>query len=238
MIKMLAFVRRVPGLSPDEFHRYWRDVHAARIANDPEARGLVKRYELNHRLAADYERERHAAEVAGPQWDGVAVQWFDSLADFQAFGAHPKRAEWHRLDHGKFRADETAMVLTHEPEVIVERPGGRERAGLKLICILRRHPSFELPAFHRHWLEHHGGLFQNVAELNEPLFAYDQNHGLDLPGAEFDGVTEQWFESLDAWVTSLGVASHRTLVEPDVASFLDPASIQYILAGRPTVMIP
>lgn len=238
MIKLLAFIRRVPGMTPDEFHSYWREVHAARYANDAELRSLIKRYELNHRLNEDYERERHDVEMAGPQWDGVAVQWFDSLADYERFSSHPKRVEYSALDIGKFRTDDAAFVLTKEPDVIVELPGGRERAGLKLICILRRHKDLDLPTFHEHWLHNHGGLFRDIAELNQPLLAYDQNHGLDLPGAEYDGVTEQWFTSLPEWMVSLGVPSHKTLVEPDVAYLLDPASVQYIIAGQPTVMIP
>jgi hypothetical protein len=237
VIKVLAFIRRLPGMTPDEFHAYWRDVHAPRFAQSAQLAPFIRRYELNHRLAEDYARERHAVEVAGPQWDGVAVQWFDSLETFRAFEAHPERKEIYAIDQPKFRTPETAAVLTHDASVIVEKPGGRDRAGLKLICILRRNQALELAPFHEHWLRNHGGLFQNIESLNAPLLAYDQNHGLDLPGAEFDGVTEQWFTSMDEWVTSLDAPEHKTVVEPDVEYLLDPPSIQYILAGKPTVVI-
>jgi hypothetical protein len=197
----------------------------------------MRRYELLHRLPADYDRARHSAELTRPQWDGVAVQWFDSLADCGAFLAHPERLEIAARDVPRFCLPETASLLTREPDVIVERPGGRERAGLRLVCILRRHPALDLPRFHSHWLEHHGGLFRSIAELNEPLLAYDQNHGLDLPEAEYDGVTEQWFESLESWLRALDAPAQRARVEPDVAFFLDPASIQFILAGPSTLVL-
>ena len=233
---MLAFLRRMPELSPDEFHDYWRDVHAPRFANSAELAPLLRRYELNHRLPVDYARERHAVEMAGPQWDGVAVQWFDSLESYRAFESHPERLKISAADAGKFRAPETAHVLTHDATVIVQRPGGR-MGELKLSCILRRHPALDLPTFHAHWVNNHGGLFQNVPSLNAPLLAYDQSHGLDLPGAEYDGVTEQWFRSFDEWMVSLDAPEHKTLVEPDVAYMLDPRSVQYILSGLPTVVI-
>ena len=233
----MAFIRRLPGMSPDEFHGYWRDVHAPRFAQSADLAPYLRRYELNHRLESDYARERHPAEVAGVQWDGVAVQWFDSLDAFREFEAHPARKEISAIDQPRFRAPEAAAVITHDASVIVDKPGGRERAGLKLLCILRRNKALELPEFHEHWLRNHGGLFQNVASLNEPLLAYDQNHGLDLPGAEFDGLTEQWFTSMDEWVASLDAPEHTTLVEPDVAYLLDPPSIQFILSGPPTVVI-
>ena len=57
------------------------------------------------------------------------------------------------------------------------------------------------------------------------------------PDAAFDGVTEQWFESLDSFVESLAAPSFADVVSPDVAYMLDPASINFIMAGRPTVVI-
>ncbi len=36
MIKLICFVRRKPGMSADDFHRYWRDVHGPLIARTTE----------------------------------------------------------------------------------------------------------------------------------------------------------------------------------------------------------
>ena len=104
-----------------------------------------------------------------------------------------------------------------------------------MVCILRRNPALDLTTFHDHWLHHHGGLFQEVDELNEPLLAYEQNHGLDLADAAYDGVTEQWFTSYDTFLGSLGVEAVEREVNPDVAYMLDPTSIEFVMAGPPTV---
>ena len=127
-------------------------------------------------------------------------------------------------------------MFTRDPDVIVDKPG-RASAGAKMVCILHRNPALDLTTFHDHWLHHHGGLFQQIPELNEPLLAYDQNHGIDLPDATFDGVTEQWFTSFDTFVESLSVDAVARDVNPDVAYFLDPASIEFVMAGPPTVVI-
>jgi hypothetical protein len=235
-VKLFAFVRRTSGMSPDEFHAYWRDQHAQHIAATPALRRHVARYELNHRLAADYERARHAGEVADAGFDGVGVLWFHSLDHYNAFLAEPGLAGWAAGDAPKFRDAEMPSVLTHDPNVIVSKPG-REAAQAKMLCILRRNAALDLPAFHEHWLRHHGGLFQEIPELNEPLLGYDQNHGVALDGAEYDGVTEQWFASLDRFIRSLDAPAHRSEVEPDVAQLLDPASIHFVMAGPPTVVI-
>jgi hypothetical protein len=234
-IKLFAFSRRRAGSTPDEFHRYWTDVHARQIADDPALRRHVRRYELNHRLPEDYARDRFRPEADGPGWDGVAVMWFDSIADIEALRAEPGFAG-HAADGDEFREDVHLSVLTEDPEVIVSKPG-RENAGAKMVCILRRNPALDPTTFHDHWLHHHGGLFQKVDELNEPLLAYEQNHGLDLADAAYDGVTEQWFTSYDTFLGSLGVEAVEREVNPDVAYMLDPTSIEFVMAGRPTVVV-
>ena len=50
-------------------------------------------------------------------------------------------------------------------------------------------------------------------------------------------MTEQWFGSLAEWVASLDDPAVADQVNPDAAYFLDPASIQFVLAGKPTVVI-
>ncbi len=238
-IKLFTFIRRRAGLSPEEFHAYWRDEHAPWIAANPALRQHVRRYELNHRIAQDDARDP-AGEPAGEGYDGVMVMWFDSLDAVAAFAAVPGFAEWRAADAPRFREPEGATVLTDDATVIVDDPR-RADAQLKLTCILRRHPEYadRLEAFHEHWREYHGGLYQTVPELRDPLYGYDQNHGLlsSGPDAAFDGVTEQWFADLPQWFASLQVPANRELVEPDVASFLDPTGIHFVLSGPPTVVI-
>ena len=235
-IKLFAFVRRAPGMSPADFHEYWRAEHAGHIAGTPELRRHVRRYELNHRLDEDYAREPHSAEMTSGDFDGVAVLWFDSVAAMDAFNAEPGFAEWRAQDGPKFRAPQVASVLTDYASVIVDTPR-RDEGQAKLVCILRRNAALDLETFHSHWLQNHGGLFQDIPELRDPLWGYHQNHGIGGPDAGYDGVTEQWFEDLPRWIESLGVPAHRTTVEPDVAYLLDPTSLRFVMAGRPTVVI-
>jgi hypothetical protein len=233
-IKVFEFIRRADGVEVEDFERAWRE-HAHRIAGTPDLTRHIERLELNHRLPEDRGRPRHTLEVADAGFDGVAVSWFATLDACQALHAEP---EFVRLTAAaeRFLRPSSVSVITRDPEVIVDKPG-RDRAGAKLLCILRHRDGLRLDEFHEHWLRVHGSLFQDIPELNDPLLGYDQNHGIDLPGAPFDGVTEQWFASLDAHVRSLDAPAHRSVVEPDVASFLDPPSIHFIMAGRPTVAI-
>ncbi len=238
--KVFQFVKRRPGISPAEFRDRWDERHAQFLAEHPELRDRMRRVEHHHRLAGDDDRERAEVEVADAGFDGVAVVWFDSLADLRDVGEDPAFAELAAADLSSgpsgYRDPTVATVVTRRPDVIVGPAGGSPDAGMSLICILRHHPSLGLDEFHDHWLHHHGPLFQNIPELHDPLLGYEQNHGLPLEGAEFDGVTQQWFASLDAWVESVGVAAHRDVVDPDIRTFLDFDAIYFVNAGPPTVL--
>jgi hypothetical protein len=237
-VKLFAFLKRKAGMSAADFHEYWTRQHAPFFAETPEVRRHIRRYELLHRMAGEEDRERSELEVPDSGFDGVAVQWFDSLAEYQALLQEPLFREFGAADAPRYRDSEVAAVITAEPDIIVGPPGGAPDAGLWFLCILRRKPGWALPEFHDHWLRHHGGLFQTIPELHDPLLGYEQNHGLDLPDATYDGVTQQWFASLKDWAVSLEAPAHSEIVSPDVASFLDPDSIHFVLANPPTVVIP
>ena len=108
-----------------------------------------------------------------------------------------------------------------------------------MLAIVRRNAAHypDLDHFHEHWLKYHGGLFQTIPELRDPLWGYDQNHGLRELDQTFDGVTEQWFESLDSFIQSLSAPSFATKVNPDVATLLDPDNLHFVMAEKPTVVI-
>ena len=234
-IKLFEFLRRKPGTTREQFHAHWRDVYGPMLSNDPDLRRHVKRYEFNHRLAADTGRERMDAEVQDDGWDGVAVLWFDSTDELSALGKEPGMAVI-RERAPELHEAERLIVVTEDPEIIISTPR-RDEAGAKMLCILRRNAALDLDTFHHHWLVHHGGLFQNIPGLRAPLLGYEQNHGLRDANAAFDGVTEQWFESLDSFVKSLSVPEVASDVNPDVAYMLDPASIHFVMVGTPTVLI-
>jgi uncharacterized protein (TIGR02118 family) len=234
-IKVFEFLRRAAGKTREQFHEDWREVHGPMLADDPNLRRHVTRYELNHRLPDDASRERSIEEVRDDGWDGVAVLWLDSMEELRALSAEPGMARI-RERAPSLHESERLIVVTEDPNVIVDS-GRRDEAGAKMLCILHRNAALDLDTFHGHWLEHHGGLFQNLPGLRDPLLGYDQNHGLRDPEAQFDGVTEQWFESLDSFVQSLYAPEVASKVNPDVAYMLDPASIHFVMTGKPTVLV-
>lgn len=114
MIKLMCFVKRNPTLSREEFHEHWRTIHADLIRNNEAARRYLRRYEQNHRVGKDYERPD------SPDFDGMAVQWFDSFGDFLAMVADPGyQAEVGPDERVLLDYDATTFLITEAEEVIL-----------------------------------------------------------------------------------------------------------------------
>ena len=72
MIKVITLLKRKPGLSLDEFYKYWREKHApVALQDNPQ---MVK-YVQNHGVILS------SGEQA---YDGVAETWWPDMDTFQA----------------------------------------------------------------------------------------------------------------------------------------------------------
>ena len=78
MVKAMFVVTRVPGMSHDEFVRYWRDVHAPIAKKIP---GLRK-YNINPASAG--------GDGGEAPFDGIAELSFDSVESYQDGFASPE----------------------------------------------------------------------------------------------------------------------------------------------------
>lgn len=115
-VKLLALLKRKPGVTPAEFHRYWAGPHASLFADTPEIARHILAYHQNHRLEKDYRRD--AQGVAG--FDGLAEQWYTDLSAFQQMFAESLYREKVPADEERF-VDRPAIefMLSQPPDVII-----------------------------------------------------------------------------------------------------------------------
>ncbi len=105
MIKQIALIHRKPGLSFEEFDKYWREKHG------PLAAKLIpglKKYTQNHLLKVP--RFNYEA-------DGVVELWFDNLEAYQRFATWRQSSEAKELadDADKFRdGSKTVKFMVEE----------------------------------------------------------------------------------------------------------------------------
>lgn len=104
MIKAIYLIRRKPGMSAEDFHRYWREVHGAIAARIP---GL-RRYVQCHVIESD----------AGAAYDGAAEVWFDDMEALRRAVASPEYAAA-REDEGRFiDLEHAALIFTEEVPIL------------------------------------------------------------------------------------------------------------------------
>jgi uncharacterized protein (TIGR02118 family) len=108
MIKLIYVITRKPGLSVEEFQRYWRETHGPIAARIPG----VRRYVQCHVLSELYAGDRP------PAYDGAAELWFDDLDAMRRAMASPemeaaREDERNFIDHSR-----VAAIVTEEKPVV------------------------------------------------------------------------------------------------------------------------
>jgi uncharacterized protein (TIGR02118 family) len=115
MIKVMAMMKRKPGITPEEFARYWFEEHAPLgfdlLPDDIHVRGYVQNYTI--RNPGDHE----------PEFDGLVEFVLDDMDAFQRWLAFfmSDAAEPMRDDEKNFMDSDTIKVLVMQERVVVER---------------------------------------------------------------------------------------------------------------------
>jgi len=238
MIRLICFVKRRAGLGHDAFHDHWLNQHGPLIRDTPELARHIARYEQNHRLANDYERD-----AGTPGFDGVTLQWFESYGDFLAFVREDAYPALIGPDEERF-LDRTAfsLLFSDEENVMVPRPVEPNAVGAKLLCLLTRRGGLTAADFHAHWKRVHGPLMRDTPELARHLLGYVQHRRMAADyerdgGGGFDGLAEQWFESLETFQSFAGEPAYREKVVPDEDRLIDRSVIEWLVTGTAEVII-
>ena len=109
MVRMFFFLNRRPDVSPEEFHRYWREHHGPLFCRNPAAQQYVVRYEQIHAAPQDHEH-------GGGAFDGVTVMWFNSVEDVTAMRADPAYREVVADGHNFIDMTVAKVLLTDDEE--------------------------------------------------------------------------------------------------------------------------
>jgi uncharacterized protein (TIGR02118 family) len=113
MIRLVSLLKRKPGTTHQEFLDYWLSVHGPLIRNCSASK-YVHRYEQH---PASWPAEGSGARE--PEWDGVTIQYFDSV---EAFNAHMSEPDFPEVlaDTEKFLdTGRIQWILTDEPNLVI-----------------------------------------------------------------------------------------------------------------------
>jgi hypothetical protein len=235
VIKLICFVKRNPSLGVDEFHDHWRGQHARLISETPAAADRIVRYEQNHRAPEDYKR--------GGDFDGVAIQWFDSMGDFVGMVVDPEyQARVAPDEDVLLDRDGLVWILTDEEEVVIPGPDQRNDPVIKLICMVKRRSGMTIDDFHRHWRTVHSPLNCDTPSIAKYFVRYERNHrarrDYDREGASaFDGTAVEWYPSVQAFYDMIGEPAYREVIAPDEDRFLDRDNLVWLLTEKEETII-
>jgi uncharacterized protein (TIGR02118 family) len=102
-------------MSPEEFHRYWREEHGPLFQASAAARRYVVRYEQNHVTPTN-------GPFAEPDVDGISIMWFRSVEDIEALFADPEFLRTISPDGARFiDGTKTQRIVTFDEEVFIPR---------------------------------------------------------------------------------------------------------------------
>ncbi len=108
MVKLTVLVKRRADLGAEEFHVIWRE-HGRMIRDEPAFARYIRRYE-----------QHHAAGDADGPWDGLVLQWYDSIDDFYALLQDPMYAAKMQPDEARMLdMDKLIVFFTDEAEVLI-----------------------------------------------------------------------------------------------------------------------
>jgi uncharacterized protein (TIGR02118 family) len=98
MVKVAVMLKRKPGMSAEEFHRYWKGVHGPLVLGVPELMRHFRKYVQSHAI------DTGLADTPGGSglYDGVAELWADNLDEVKKAFAEPRYLEIVRPDEHKF----------------------------------------------------------------------------------------------------------------------------------------
>ena len=208
MVKLIAIVRRKPGMTVEAFQEYWRTRHAGIVATLP---GL-RRYVQSHTLPSGYRKSQ-------PVWDGIAELWFD---DTDALRANRGSAEQNAVDadEARFLEPGTMKLLFTDDHVI--KDGAVPPGGVKNIEFVHHRPDLSIDRLQRYWRQTHGPIAATIPQIRR----YVQSHVRASAYANgrtpaYDGLAITWWDDTNAMRAAAGTPEYAR-TRADEPNFLAP----------------
>jgi uncharacterized protein (TIGR02118 family) len=92
MIKLVYIVRARDDIAPEEFHRYWLEVHGPMVREAAKAL-RARKYIQSHTMATPVNDALIESRGMAPSYEGIAEAWWESLDELQAAVSEPEGAD-------------------------------------------------------------------------------------------------------------------------------------------------
>jgi len=223
MVKVVAFFKRKPGMSVEDFQNYWRTTHANIVKQLP---GL-RRYVQSHTLLSGYKKGE-------PVYDGTAELWYDNTDALRGL-VNTKEFQATQADEDNFLDRSTMGQIFTEEHVI--KDGAIPTNGVKNIEFVTHKPGMSIEAFQKHWREIHGPLGASIPVVRRYVQSHTRLSAYNRGNAPaYDGVAITWFDDTHAMRVSATTPEYER-TRADEPNFIAPGKLpliitkEYVIAG-------
>jgi len=228
MIHQLIFAAPRPGMTEQEFQRYWVREHAVRYASKiPQ----IRRYMIDTRIP-------FGPETTEPLWSGVAEIWLNNEREQLESLQTPEFLEGARLDEPKWAAFWRTLVLDTDAHELRQGPPLTATPDwVKLIVLVKRREGLPLADFREYSVGRHGDLALAVPGLRRYLQCHTRDGAYGIGEAVLDAAYQLWFDDVDALTAALESPEFKT-VEEDWRTFVQPRYIHRMVTRENWVIGP
>ena len=116
---------------------------------------------------------------------------------------------------------------------------------IRLTALLCRNPALSAEEFTTHWRDVHAPLILSVPGIERWVVRYEQHPRVPASASAgpwtgsdgVDGMTLQWFRSVDDLMAMISDPEYRRLVGPDEQYLLDLSRSTFLLSDEPRLVI-
>ncbi|WP_089156435.1 EthD domain-containing protein [Micromonospora sp. NBS 11-29] len=226
MIHQLIFAYPKPGMSEEEFQRYWLDVHAVQYASKiPQ----IRKYLIDTRLPW--------AGGGEPKWSGVAEIWLANEEEQLASLQTEEFLQGARLDEPRWAAFWRTVVLDTDAHVVVPAPSAETGTGVKLIRLVKRREGVPLASFREQSLGKHAELVRAVPGLRGYLQGHTRDGAYAVGEALLDAAYQLWFDSVESLDAALASPEFQQ-AEEEMLTFVEPRYVHQLATREHWIIGP
>ena|SRR5215475_4213182 len=228
MIHQLIFAAPKPGMSEEEFQRYWVEVHAVEYASKIKQ---IKRYMIDTRLP-------FGPDEGEPTWSGVAEIWLENEAEQLASLQSEEFLQGARLDEPNWAAFWRTVVLDADAHVLREGPPLTPHpTWVKLILLVKRAEGMPLGEFRQRSLGKHADLVQEIPGLRRYLQCHTRDGYYMIGEAVLDAAYQLWFDDADALSAAMDTPEFQRATD-DLTTFVEPRYVHRMVTREHWIIGP
>jgi uncharacterized protein (TIGR02118 family) len=229
MIHQLIFASPTPGMSEEEFQRYWLEVHAVKYASKiPQ----IKRYMIDTRVPS-------ANEFKDPLFSGVAEIWLENEEEQLKSLQSKEFLQGARLDEPNWAAFWRTIGLDTDTHVLMEGPPlTKNPTWVKMMILNRRKEGVPLETYRNYSLEVHAPLVLLLPGLRRYIQCHSKDGLYAMGESRFDGVWQLWFDDISDLKCALASKQYQEKVKPDLNNFVETRYLFDIIVAEHWIIGP